>query len=212
MKESEENEIVIENTNTNKNNSNEKNEGVFDKIRILKSENYKIEKKNIALIKSSPDNEIEELIKKLTGTENSINNIGIRKTLKIISGEISIKEIYLYDYNYYIFNIYSYLKKEVMKNCDIYAIICNIFDQNLETYFNEFVDYLKKNMEYSKKKLVFILIKSTNNFLMSMVSSEQLISVKEKISTLFKGFKYFCIHIDINEINVDSLLDDIIKI
>ena len=212
MKESEENEIVIENTNTNKNNINEKNEGVLDKIRILKSENYKIEKKNIALIKSSPDNEIEELIKKLTGTENSINNIGIRKTLKIISGEISIKEIYLYDYNYYIFNIYSYLKKEVMKNCDIYAIICNIFDQNLETYFNEFVDYLKKNMEYSKKKLVFILIKSTNNFLMSMVSSEQLISVKEKISTLFKGFKYFCIHIDINEINVDSLLDDIIKI
>ena len=212
MKESEENEIVIENTNTNKNNSNEKNEGVLDKIRILKSENYKIEKKNIALIKSSPDNEIEELIKKLTGTENSINNIGIRKTLKIISGEISIKEIYLYDYNYYIFNIYSYLKKEVMKNCDIYAIICNIFDQNLETYFNEFVDYLKKNMEYSKKKLVFILIKSTNNFLMSMVSSEQLISVKEKISTLFKGIKYFCIHIDINEINVDSLLDDIIKI
>ena len=212
MKESEENEIVIENTNTNKINSNEKNEGVLDKIRILKSENYKIEKKNIGLIKSSPDNEIEELIKKLTGTENSINNIGIRKTLKIISGEISIKEIYLYDYNYYIFNIYSYLKKEVMKNCDIYAIICNIFDQNLETYFNEFVDYLKKNMEYSKKKLVFILIKSTNNFLMSMVSSEQLISVKEKISTLFKGFKYFCIHIDINEINVDSLLDDIIKI
>ena len=212
MKESEENEIVIENTNTNKINISEKNEGVLDKIRILKSENYKIEKKNIALIKSSPDNEIEELIKKLTGTENSINNIGIRKTLKIISGEISIKEIYLYDYNYYIFNIYSYLKKEVMKNCDIYAIICNIFDQNLETYFNEFVDYLKKNMEYSKKKLVFILIKSTNNFLMSMVSSEQLISVKEKISTLFKGFKYFCIHIDINEINVDSLLDDIIKI
>ena len=56
MKESEENEIVIENTNTNKNNSNEKNEGVLDKIRILKSENYKIEKKNIALIKSSPNN------------------------------------------------------------------------------------------------------------------------------------------------------------
>ena len=50
MKESEENEIVIENTNTNKNNISEKNEGVLDKIRILKSENYKIEKKNIALV------------------------------------------------------------------------------------------------------------------------------------------------------------------
>ena len=56
MKESEENEIFIENTNMNKNNISEKNEGVLDKIRILKSENYKIEKKNIALIKSSPDN------------------------------------------------------------------------------------------------------------------------------------------------------------
>ena len=50
MKESEENEIVIENTNTNKNNISGKNEGVLDKIRILKSENYKIEKKNIALV------------------------------------------------------------------------------------------------------------------------------------------------------------------
>ena len=99
-----------------------------------------------------------------------------------------------------------------MKNCDIYAVICNIFDQNLEIYFNEFIDYLKKNIEYSKKKIVFILIRATNNFLMSMVSSEQLISVKEKISNLFKNFKPSYIDIDINEINVDKILQEIIKI
>ena len=200
MKESEENDI--ENINTNKN--NEKNNSILDKFRILDGNINVKQKSNIALIKSSPDNEIEELIKKLTGTENNVNNIGIRKTIKIISGNVEIKYIYLYDYNYYIFNKYSYLKKEVMKNCDIYAVICNIFDQNLEIYFNEFIDYLKKNIEYSKKKIVFILIRATNNFLMSMVSSEQLISVKEKISNLFKNFKPSYIDIDINEINVDK--------
>ena len=99
-----------------------------------------------------------------------------------------------------------------MKNCDIYVIICNIFDQNLEIYFTELVEYFKKNMEFSKKKIVFILICATNNFLMSMVSSEQLILVKEKISTLFKNIKHFCIHIDISELNVDTLLQEIINI
>ena len=99
-----------------------------------------------------------------------------------------------------------------MKNCDIYVIICNIFDQNLESYFSDFIDYLKKNNEFAKKRIVFILIKETNNFLMSMVSSEQLILVKEKISFLFKNFKHYCIHIDVNEINVDILLQEIINI
>ena len=45
-----------------------------------------------------------------------------------------------------------------------------------------------------------------------MVSSEQLISVKEKISNLFKNFKPSYIDIDINEINVDKILQEIIKI
>ena len=132
--------------------------------------------------------------------------------MRIIKGKVKINNICLYDYNYFIFNKYSYLKKEVMKNSDIYVIICNIFDQNLEIYFSEFVEYLKKNVDFAKKKIVFILIRATNNFLMNMVSSEQLILVKEKISTLFKNYKHFCIHIDINEINVDTLLQEIINI
>ena len=207
----------IENNIINKNtkNTNEKSNNVLDKLLILKDENSNnnlLQKTNIALIKSSNDFEIEELIKKLTGTENNNNNIGIRKTMKIIKGKVKINNICLYDYNYFIFNKYSYLKKEVMKNCDIYVIICNIFDQNLEIYFTELVEYLKKNIEFAKKKIVFILIRATNNFLMSMVSSEQLILVKEKISTLFKGLKHFCIHIDINEINIDNLLQEIINI
>ena len=193
---------------------NETENCILNKLRIINENlnNNLLQKTNIVLIKSSNDNEIEELIKKLTGTEKNINNIGIRKTMKIISGKVKINNICLYDYNYFIFNKYSYLKKEVMKNCDIYVIICNIFDQNLELYFTEFVEYLKKYNEYSKKKIVFILIRATNNFLMSMVSSEQLMLVKEKISFTFKSFKYFCIHIDINEINVDNLLQEIINI
>ena len=213
MKENEEDEI--ENKNIIKNNINEKANSILDKLRLLREENFNnnlLQKTNIALIKSSNDNEIEELIKKLTGTENSINNIGIRKTMKIISGKVKINNICLYDYNYYVFNKYSYLKKEVMKNCDIYVVICNIFDQNLEIYFSEFIEYLNKNNEFAKRKIVFILIRETNNFLMSMVSSEQLIVVKEKISSSFKNFKHFCIHIDINEINVDNLLQEIINI
>ena len=212
-------ENVIEiNNNKNladNNNVKEKNSSVLDKFRLLRNENLSnnlLMKTSIALIKSSADNEIEELIKKITGTENSPNNIGIRKTMKIISGKVRINNICIYDYNYYVFNKYSYLKKEIMKNCDIYVIICNIFDQNLESYFNDFIEYLKKNNEFAKKRIVFILIKETNNFLMSMVSSEQLILVKEKISQLFKNIKHFCIHIDANDINVDTLLQEIINI
>ena len=215
MKENEEYESDNYINKNTKNNINEQSNGILDKIRILRDENYSsslLQKTNIALIKSSNDFEIEELIKKLTGTENSLNNIGIRKTNKIIKGKVKINNICLYDYNYYVYNKYSYLKKEIMKNCDIYVIICNIFDQNLEIYFTEFVEYFKKNMEFSKKKIVFILICATNNFLMSMVSSEQLILVKEKISTLFKNIKHFCIHIDISELNVDTLLQEIINI
>ena len=215
MKENEEYESDNYINKNTKNNINEQSNGILDKIRILRDENYSsslLQKTNIALIKSSNDFEIEELIKKLTGTENNLNNIGIRKTNKIIKGKVKINNICLYDYNYYVYNKYSYLKKEIMKNCDIYVIICNIFDQNLEIYFTEFVEYFKKNMEFSKKKIVFILISATNNFLMSMVSSEQLILVKEKISTLFKNIKHFCIHIDISELNVDTLLQEIINI
>ena len=211
-------EFESENNNTNKstkNNINETSNGILDKLRILRDENLSnnlLQKANIALIKSSYDFEIEELIKKLTGTENNNNNIGIRKTIKIIQGKVKINNICLYDYNYFIFNKYSYLKKEVMKNCDIYVIICNIFDPNLEIFFTEFTEYLKKNVEFAKKKIVFILIRETNNFLMSMVSSEQLILVKEKISSLFKNLKHFCIHIDTNDINVDNLLQEIINV
>ena len=216
MIEDEEDEKENNNINKTTNNIKEKtNNNVLDKLRILKDENSSnnlLQKTNIALIKSANDYEIEELIKKLTGTENSNNNIGIRKTMRIIKGKVKINNICLYDYNYFIFNKYSYLKKEVMKNSDIYVIICNIFDQNLETYFSEFIEYLKKNIDFPKKKIVFILIRATNNFLMNMVSSEQLILVKEKISSLFKSYKHFCIHIDINEINVDILLQEIINI
>jgi len=209
------NKNIFKDINDNKTETKLYSNGVIDKLRILRGDNVHnnlVQKINIALIKSSNDFEIEELIKKLTGTENCKNNIGIRKTIKIISGKVKVNSICLYDYNYYVFNKYSYFKKEVLKNCDIYAIVCNIFDQRLELFFTDFIEILRKNNDFSKKKLVFVLMNATNNFLMSMVSSEQLISVKEMISFLFKNYKHFCIHIDINELKTDNLLQEIINI
>ena len=209
------NKNIINDTNDNKNEPKKYSNGVLDKLRTLRGENISnnlLQKTNIALIKSSNEIEIEELIKKLTGTEKSKNNIGIRKTIKIISGKVKINNICLYDYNYYTFNKYAYLKKEVLKNCDIYVIICNIFEQKLELFFTNFIEILRKNLEYAKKKIVFILTSATNNFLMNMVSSEQLILIKEQISFLFKNYKHFCIHTDVNELDVDNLLQEIINI
>ena len=206
---------LIKDINQNKNEAKLYSNGVLDKFRILRGENINnnlLQKTNIALIKSSNDIEIEEIIKKLTGTENCKNNIGVRKTIKILSGKVKINSIGLYDYNYYAFNKYSYLKKEVLKNCDIYVIICNIFDQKLEIFFTDFIEILRNNGEYSKKKIVFMLTNATNNILMSMVSSEQLIAVKEQISFLFKNYKHFCINMDINELDADTLLKEIINI
>jgi hypothetical protein len=205
----------INNINSNKNDTKLYSNGVLDKLHKISGENNTnnlLHKTNIALIKSSNDSEIEELIKKLTGTENCRNNIGIRKTIKIISGKVKINNICLYDYNYYIFNRYVYLRKEILKNCDIYVIICNIFEQKLEIFFTDFIETLRKNPEYGKKKIVFLLIGATNNFLMNMVSPEQLILVKEQISFLFKNYKHFCINTDINEVDVDNLLQEIINI
>ena len=59
---------------------------------------------------------------------------------------------------------------------------------------------------------MFLLIGATNNFLMNMVSPEQLILVKEQISFLFKNYKHFCLNTDINEVDVDNLLKEIINI
>ena len=200
----------------NKNNESKNySNGVLDKLRVLggdKISNNVLQKTNIALIKSSNEPEIEELIKKITNTEKKRNNIGIRKTIKIISGKVKINDIRLYDYNYYTFNKYAYLKKEIFKNCDIYVIVCNIFEQKLESFFTSFIEILRQNLEYAKKKIVFILTSATNNFLMNMVSSEQLILIKEQISFLFKNYKHFCINTDINELDVDKLLQEIINI
>ena len=113
------------------------------------------------------------------------------------------------------------IRKEMGKIEDIfvqenYYYFCevtdNIFDQKLELFFTDFIEILRKNPEYAKKKLVFILTRETNNILMSMVSSEQLILVKEQISFLFKSYKHFCINTDINELDVDALLKEIINI
>lgn len=213
------NSLKASKENDKENDNKSINIGILDKLRIIKEENnssHLLVKNNIALIKSSNDLEIEELINKIIGinTQNNNNNninIGLRKTIKLISNEIKTNFLSLYDYNYTIINKYTYLKKEILKNCGIYVIICNIFENNLEFFFTDFIDILRNNKDCSKKPIVFLLINSTSNFLMSMVSSEQLAIVKEQISVLFNKFKYKFINVDINEVNIDKLLLDILN-
>ena len=52
--------------------------------------------------------------------------------MRIISDKVKANNICLYSYNYYAFNKYAYLNKDILKKCDIYVIICNIFVQKLE--------------------------------------------------------------------------------
>ena len=214
MEELDKNEIGnkgILNSKIDKNEEKSINRGVLYKLHESNNNNL-IQKSKIALIKSSNSTDIEELIAKLTNTSIKKHNIGIRKTIKIISGKVKTNHIFLYDYNYFVFNRYSYLRNEILKNCDIYVIICNIFQQKLDIFFTDFIEILRKSNEFSKKKIVILLSKSTTNFLMSMVASEQLISIKEQISFLFKNYKHFCMNIELNGLNVDSLLQEIINI
>ena len=208
-------------TNQNKINISQKSEdskmfsnGVLDKLKTLREQNmstHVINKANIAIIKASNDSDIEGLVRKIINTKNLNNNIGIRKTIKILSSDIKVNFISIYDYNYTVINKYVYLKKEIMKNCDNYVVVCNIFDKGLELFLKDFIELIKNSNDSSKKKINFLLISSTNNFLMSMVAPEQLITIKQQISTLFNNFKYKFFNLENNDINVNKFLLEVIN-
>ena len=188
--------------------------GVLDKLKTLREQNmstHVINKANVAIIKASNDLDIDNLVRKIINTKNLNNNIGVRKTIKILSSDIKVNFISIYDYNYTIINKYVYLKKEIMKNCDNYVVICNIFDKGLELFFKDFIEMIKNSNDSSKKKINFLLISSTNNFLMSMVAPEQLITIKQQISSLFNSFKYKFFNLENNEINVNKFLLEVIN-
>ena len=211
-------------------NKEEFNNGILDKLQALKEpKNKNILSYSIALIKTSSDVEILKISNFLTGNLNSDSLIGLRKTIKIINNENSIIQIILYDYNYLLGRKFKYLKTESIIFSDIIAIIINIYDKKYIEHLKIILDditnkgnvlEINENDKYNlkslyNKKIVFLVIKSSNNFLLKLTEKTALINAKEQITSLFKNLpnlniKY--IDIDINEIGDGSnLLNEIIN-
>ena len=112
----------------------------------------------------------------------------------------------------------------------------NIFDKkcfdNLKLLINEIIKYgnnVQRNVNDNgnnigfnstseitlNKKIRFLLLKTTNNFLMKITESSSLISAKTEITNLFKIIKnlnYKFVEVDIDEIKeTNNLLTEIIN-
>jgi len=211
-------------------NKEELNNGILEKLQGLKEpKNKNILSYSIALIKTSSDGEISKISNILTGNLNSDSLIGLRKTIKIINNENSTIQIILYDYNYLLGRKFKYLKTESIIFSEIIAIIINIYDKKYIEHLKIILDEItnkgnvleiNENDKYNlkslyNKKIVFLVIKSSNNFLLKLTEKTALINAKEQITSLFKNLpnlniKY--IDIDINEIGDGSnLLNEIIN-
>lgn len=195
--------------------------GILDKIQILKeSQNQNIQEFNISIIKTSNDSDILKVANLISENYNN-NCIGIRKTIKIIQSENTISKISIYDYNYLLGKKFRYLKNECFSFGDILVIIINIYDKKYLEYLKVIIDELTKKLDNEgknseiNKKIVFLIIKTSNNFLLKLTENSALITAKEEISNLFNNIKKFnpkYIDVDINEIDEsNNLISDIIS-
>ena len=195
--------------------------GILDKIQILKeSQNQNIQEFNISIIKTSNDSDILKVTNLISENYNN-NCIGIRKTIKIIQSENTISKISIYDYNYLLGKKFRYLKNECFSFGDILVIIINIYDKKYLEYLKVIIDELTKKLDNEgknseiNKKIVFLIIKTSNNFLLKLTENSALITAKQEISNLFNNIKKFnpkYIDVDINEIDEsNNLISDIIS-
>ncbi len=195
--------------------------GILDKIQILKeSQNQNIQEFNISIIKTSNDSDILKVANLISENYNN-NCIGIRKTIKIIQSENTISKISIYDYNYLLGKKFRYLKNECFSFGDILVIIINIYDKKYLEYLKVIIDELTKKLDNEgknseiNKKIVFLIIKTSNNFLLKLTENSALITAKQEISNLFNNIKKFnpkYIDVDINEIDEsNNLISDIIS-
>ena len=195
--------------------------GILDKIQMLKeSQNQNIQEFNVSIVKTSNDPDVLKVANLISENYNN-NCIGIRKTIKIIQSENTISKISIYDYNYLLGRKFRYLKNECLSFGEILVIIINIYDKRYLEYLKIIIDELAKKLDNEgknteiNKKIVFLIIKTSNNFLLKLTENSALITAKEEISNLFNNIKNFnpkYIDIDINEIDEsNNLISDIIS-
>lgn len=214
--------------------------GILDKIQVLKEpRNREVMSTSLAIIKTSNDPEILKLSNLIMNNSKNQNNntiIGLRKIIKIIQKETSTTKLEIYEYNYLVSKKFRYLCEEAIENTEILLIVVNIFDKkcfdNLKLLINEIIKYgnnVQRNVNDNgnnigfnstseitlNKKIRFLLLKTTNNFLMKITESSSLISAKAEITNLFKIIKnlnYKFVEVDIDEIKeTNNLLTEIIN-
>lgn len=213
--------------------------GILDKIQVLKEpRNREVMTTSLAIIKTSNDPEIVKLSNLVMNNSKNHNNaiIGLRKIIKIIQKESSATKLEIYEYNYLVSKKFKYLCEEAIENAEILLIVVNIFDKkcfdNLKLLINEIIKYgnnIQRNVNDNgnnigfnstseitlNKKIRFLLLKTTNNFLMKITEPSSLISAKTEITNLFKIIKnlnYKFVEVDIDEIKeTNNLLTEIIN-
>ena len=171
--------------------------GILDKIQMLKeSQNQNIQEFNVSIVKTSNDPDVLKVANLISENYNN-NCIGIRKTIKIIQSENTISKISIYDYNYLLGRKFRYLKNECLSFGEILVIIINIYDKRYLKYLKIIIDELAKKLDNEgknteiNKKIVFLIIKTSNNFLLKLTENSALITAKEEISNLFNNIKNF---------------------
>ena len=189
---------------------------------ILKeSQNQNIQEFNVSIVKTSNDPDVLKVANLISENYNN-NCIGIRKTIKIIQSENTISKISIYDYNHLLGRKFRYLKNECLSFGEILVIIINIYDKRYLEYLKISSDELAKKSDNEgknteiNKKIVFLIIKTSNNFLLKLTENSALITAKEEISNLFNNINLFNpkdIDIDINDIDdSNNLISDIISL
>ena len=171
--------------------------GILDKIQMLKeSQNQNIQEFNVSIVKTSNDPDVLKVANLISENYNN-NCIGIRKTIKIIQSENTISKISIYDYNYLLGRKFRYLKNECLSFGEILVIIINIYDKRYLEYLKVIIDESAKKSDNEgknteiNKKIVFLIIKTSNNFLLKLTENSALITAKEEISNLFNNIKNF---------------------
>jgi hypothetical protein len=122
--------------------------------------------------------------------KNEINTIGLSKYILYKDNN----EIHCYDYNYLLSKKFKMLKSEAFANSTKFFFLINVHDSrgvdNLKIILEELFTLRKENKE--KTTLIGVLIKQSNNFLLSLTQSIQV----ENISNNFKFDSFIEFEID----------------
>jgi hypothetical protein len=196
--------------------------GILDKIQILKDlPQQSITSNTLTIIKTSNDVDIQKLSSLIMGCNYMgnyyPNNIGLRRVTKIIQKDTMNIKLDIFEYNFLLSKKFTYLKDEAISMSDILLIIINIFDKkcfdNLKILIDNINNLINKSNNNYQPQLRFVLVKSTNNFLLKITESLSLTNAKNEINSIIaqipKANAKF-VEVDIDEIKETNNLINVL--